>query len=284
MPAPRRAPRRAAAVLLLAGLACTVAGCTGEAARGPAAPPDIAPTSAPPHGVSPARALIPAAGRDVTRPGTVLDGLDIRGGVVVSAADVVIRDSRITCADGDFAALYVEAGGSVVLERSELTGPCSAAAVQGQDFVLRGADIHGVPADGIKIDGGNVVVEGSVLRDFAPGPESHADGIQASVPIAQVLIRGNVIDPGPDVNGALFLVAELDNGSAPGPVRIEGNVFGGGGDTVHLGGGSSRVGEVSVIDNVWRRNAAFGPVYPAAGGVAVWRGNRYDDGSPIGPP
>lgn len=220
-----------------------------------------------------------------TTPGTVVDGMDVRGTITVQAPDVRIVRTRVTCAAGDLYAIVVEPGGSATIEDSELTGDCSSGALQGQDFVADGIDIHGVTSDGIKIDGGNVVIKNSVVRDFSPADGAHADGIQASVPIGNVTITGSIIDPGPTTNGAIFFVPQLENGSTPGPVLLEGNTFGGGGDTVHIGAAEAGdLGVVRVIDNVWRRNSAFGPVYRTGYKTAEWSGNRYEDGAPVGPP
>src|SRR4051794_30315417 len=109
------------------------------------------------------------AALEVRTPGAVLDGLDLTGGVVVTAPGVVVRRSRIT-GDGTTAAgVRTLDGGSVRIEDTTLTGRFTDAAVDGPDWVAERVEMTAVRADGARL-GPGATLRNSWLHDFAPGP------------------------------------------------------------------------------------------------------------------
>jgi hypothetical protein len=211
----------------------------------------------------------------VDKANTVLANLDIHGQVDIHAANVTIRNSRIT--SDDYFGVQVVTG-NVIIEDSEITGS-EAAAIAFDNWAAYRVNIHGVHADGVKF-GSHVVLQDSWLHDFAPRPDSHADGGQLEAGVTDLTIRHNNINV-PGGNAALFMSPDLGDGDGAGPVLIDHNLVGGGGWTVYLTDGHGRHHQhgYTVTDNHWLRNGGYGPLdlnEPRSMFVA-WSGNVYDD-------
>jgi len=131
----------------------------------------------------------------ITTPGTVIDGLDVRGFVRVKAANVVIRNSIIrgpaTPLTSPMSLVQSDAGPgtNLLIEDSEIYAQAPSRFVDGivgMGFTLRRVDIHTV-IDQVKIIGDNVTVDGSYLHGnlFYPADgtniESHDDNVQVAV-------------------------------------------------------------------------------------------------------
>ena len=131
----------------------------------------------------------------ITTPGTVIDGLDIRGIVRVKAANVVIRNSIIrgsaTPMTAPMSLVQSDAGPgtNLLIEDSEIYAQAPSRFVDGivgMGFTLRRVDIHTV-IDQVKIIGDNVTVDSSYLHGnlFYPADgtniESHDDNVQVAV-------------------------------------------------------------------------------------------------------
>ncbi|WP_155859326.1 hypothetical protein [Cellulomonas sp. KRMCY2] len=131
----------------------------------------------------------------ITTPGTVIDGLDIRGFVRVKAANVVIRNSIIrgpaTPLTAPMSLVQSDAGPgtNLLIEDSEIYAQAPSRFVDGivgMGFTLRRVDIHTV-IDQVKIIGDNVTVDGSYLHGnlFYPADgtniESHDDNVQVAI-------------------------------------------------------------------------------------------------------
>ena len=131
----------------------------------------------------------------ITTPGTVIDGLDIRGFVRVKAANVVIRNSIIrgpaTPLTGPMSLVQSDAGPgtNLLIQDSEIFAQAPSRFVDGivgMGFTLRRVDIHTV-VDQVKIIGDNVTVDASYLHDNLYYPadganlESHDDNVQVAI-------------------------------------------------------------------------------------------------------
>jgi hypothetical protein len=131
----------------------------------------------------------------ITTPGTVVDGLDIRGFVRVKATGVVIRNSIIRGPDFPLtypmALVQSDAGPrtNLLIENSEIFAAHPSRFVDGivgMGFTLRRSSVHTV-IDQVKIIGDNVSVESSHLHKnlFYPAGgghiESHDDNVQIQV-------------------------------------------------------------------------------------------------------
>ncbi|MHA6781451.1 hypothetical protein ACVGOW_10710 [Pseudonocardia saturnea] len=236
---------------------------TGCAAAGPYVPPEMGSV-----GLPPSLHLCPGGPLTISVPGTVVDGMELRGGVVVDAADVVIRRSRIT-GDGSapFGIVTTDAG-SVRIEDTTLTGRFAEAAVGGARWTAERVEIVGVSGDGAHVGEGSRL-RASVLSRFAPGAE--VDGLELLAPDVVVEDTTVRMDEG---HRSAVLIAPADG---DGSIVVRANVLGGGAYTVHQPAGPAE--DVHVVDNRFARDAGRAPlrVPPAAEST----GNTFVDGAPV---
>ena len=95
--------------------------------------------------------LSPSGGITVTKAGTVIDGLDIRGTVTILAPDVTIQNCKISASG--WAVVDVRASGAVIQD-CEINGLSAegvrGVSISGEDTTIRRTDIHHVE-DGVYI-------------------------------------------------------------------------------------------------------------------------------------
>lgn len=129
----------------------------------------------------------------LTKPGEVLDAVDLEGCVAVKASGVVIRRSRIRC--DAYYPVEVFSGADLVIEDAEIDGsPSRGIATSGiafSHYTARRINVHGT-ADGLKADS-NVVIEDSWIHDLWLADGDHADGVQGTGG-GHVTLRRNFID------------------------------------------------------------------------------------------
>jgi hypothetical protein len=141
----------------------------------------------------------------VTEGGTVLDGLDIRGHVIVKAANVVIKNSIVRGPDGGPSRALITANGSnTLIQDVELVPTISNRfpdGIHGYSYTAVRAKIHGT-VDGAKAWGeGNVTIKDSWIYDLKVFPDpsqpdniTHNDGVQieggTNVNIVNTVIDG----------------------------------------------------------------------------------------------
>jgi len=206
----------------------------------------------------------------VTTAGAVIDALDISGGVVIEAPNVVIKRSRIT-GSGDYGVQVLS--GDVTIEDSEISGFSNAIAFD--NWKAYRVNIHGVTDDGVKL-GSNVLLQDSYLHDFTPSAGAHADGGQMQSGEVNLVVRHNYINPGLGTNSALFIAPDLGP-SSPGPVTIDGNILGGGNFTIYCVDGNNGqyfVRNISITNNRFLNNAQYGP--DDVNVPVTWAGNVWD--------
>lgn len=130
----------------------------------------------------------------ITEPGTVIDGLDIRGFVRIKADDVTIRNTIVRGREFNENMHLVQASNGTKRVRivdSELAAAHPTPYIKGivgADFTLERVDIHSV-VDQVSITGDNVTITDSWLHDnlyFEKDPNyngtpTHDDNIQVSV-------------------------------------------------------------------------------------------------------
>jgi hypothetical protein len=126
----------------------------------------------------------------VSTNGQVLSGLDIRGCVTVSASDVIIRKSRITCA-GRFSIRTIGAKNLVVEDVEIDGGGVNTAAVCCSDYTLRRVEIRNI-IDGPRL-GDRTTVENSWIHQLVRVDGSHNDTLQTTGG-SGIVIRGNRLD------------------------------------------------------------------------------------------
>ncbi|MGE0200773.1 MAG: right-handed parallel beta-helix repeat-containing protein [Candidatus Melainabacteria bacterium] len=208
--------------------------------------------------------LTPGGSMVITKAGTVIDAMDIKGSIIIKADNVTIRNSRVS--SNDFWTIRIEEGyKGAVIENTEVIGGRDAA-IGGANWTGRNLNIHG-SVDGVKADG-NVLIENSWIHDLAEGPDTHNDGVQI-MGGDNITIRGTRIEGAS--NAAVFMKGE--GGAVIHNVTLEGNHFIGGGWTVYDQG----IGNV-IKNNVFE-DSGYGPI-SYDGTNTVFSGNTYN-GKPI---
>jgi hypothetical protein len=223
-------------------------------------------------GLPPTLRLCPSGPLTVTEPGTVLDGLDLRGGIVVDAPGVVVRRSRIT---GDGTSAYgvlTTSAGSVRIEDTTLTGRFAAAAIGGAEWTAERIEIVGVSADGVHAGPGSRL-RASVLSRFEPGTD--VDGVEVLGP--DVVVEGTTVRMGERHRTAVRVLGGVgpDADGRHGPIVLRLNVLGGGQYAVLQSGGADD--DLAVVDNRFARDS--GPLRLSP--TAVTADNHYLDGAPV---
>ncbi|BDZ46235.1 hypothetical protein [Naasia aerilata] len=222
----------------------------------------------------------------ITTPGTVLDGLDIHGRVIVKAANVTIKNSIIRGTDaGGKYGLVDNMSGSVGLKiyDSEIvaTNPnWTVNGIMGWNFELHRVNIHNT-VDQVSIAGSNVLVADSWLHGnlwYANDPDhtdgSHDDNIETVVG-DNIVITGNVLE---GASNAAIMITQgrglMSN------VTIANNRMDNGDCTVNVStkgkgpiAGFSVTGNVFGLNTTIKRCAVYSPDSPIA-----MSGNTYTDG------
>jgi len=142
----------------------------------------------------------------ITVAGTVINGRDITGQVVVNAPNVTIRNSRIRSN-----AMWVIDNNStgLLVEDSEIFNlPVSGQnnchnAIGNNNFTVRRTEISGCE-NAANIDGDNVTMVDNYIHDldttgpsYVWGNDPHTDGLQMSPGADNIVVRHNWIDPSP---------------------------------------------------------------------------------------
>jgi hypothetical protein len=231
--------------------------------------------------------LCPAGGiLEVRTAGAVLDGLDLTGGVLVSAPGVVVRRSRIS-GDGSAAAgVRTLPGGSVRIEDTTLTGDFTEAALAGADWTAERVEVTGLRADGAHL-GPGATLRNSLLHAFDPAPGREVDAV--TVAASDALVEGNRVQlgSGPGRVSAVRITGpaagvnpvhqslELDDPGDPAVVR--GNELGGGRFTLL----AADPGDLppQITGNRFLRDPAAVPL--RLRGAADLRDNVFTDGGAV---
>ena len=229
-------------------------------------------------GVPAGTALRASGAITVTTAGTVLDALDVRGLVVIQAANVTIRRSRLNGLNGGYV-VHVRSG-NVLIEDSEITGGTRAAVCCG-NFVLRRVHIHHV-YEGPRMNG-NATIESSYIHHLLRCDGCHIDALQ-STGGSNIVIRGNNIQTyNPDLRDPMN--AAFQFGEEKGPLRncrVEGNLMNGGNFTVNGGGGGTTGAQCVFRNNRFQRDFRHGPAGNIGPGNSFDASNVYHDtGLPV---
>jgi len=217
----------------------------------------------------------------VEKDGQVIDGLDIQGCVLVTADNVVIRRSRIRCAD-KYSIRTLNAT-NLLVEDVEIDGRgMNEAAVCCANYTLRRLDISNV-IDGPRL-ADNTVIEDSWIHHLHRRAGSHNDTLQTTG-ATNVTIRRNALEafhPDNDdpMNACLMI------GSTTGPVVanliFEGNYCNGGNYSIGIRR-DLNASNVQIRNNTFGRDHRYGVVAEPHPGV-IWdtASNIYlDDLRPV---
>jgi hypothetical protein len=221
--------------------------------------------------------LCPSAARTITATGAVLDGWEIRGGVVVDAPEVVVRRSRVV-GDGTQPFGIITTGrGSVRVEDVTLTGDFPEAAIGGDRWSGERVEISGVTGDGARL-GESSRLRNSTVHDFATAPDREASALVVRGSGRDVLVEDNKVDvgSGPGRGSAVLLDPDRTSGRDEGPIVIRGNVLGGGRYTLREDEPGTP-SDVRISGNRFRHDAEEAPLRVSR--RAVLEDNSYLDGA-----
>ena len=219
----------------------------------------------------------------ISTAGTVLDGYDITGTILIRASDVTIKNSRIQgrVDTGDANEFH-----RTLLERIEVIGPYDGdsagySAVGHSGFTCDGCNVRGWANGFSLVD--DVTIKNSWVHDIIVHGDpanggSHNQGI-LSLGGANFTIVGNRLDAGeaPNVTAAVALMSQQEPFKN---VLVQGNLFDGGGYCAYGGqAGSYGATDTRFIDNTFGDKysaecGGFGPATAIASGAGnQWTGN-----------
>ncbi|GAA0934655.1 hypothetical protein [Pseudonocardia zijingensis] len=219
--------------------------------------------------------LCPGAARTVTAAGAVVDGWEIRGGIVVDAPDVVVRRSRVIGDGTQRFGIVTTDRGSVRIEDVTLVGDFPEAAIGGDRWSAERVEIARVTGDGAQL-GERSRLRNSTVRDFVPPPGREASALVVRGSGRDVLVEDNEIDVGDGPGSAVLLDPDDAAPADEGSILIRGNVLGGGRYTVR----EDEPGvpsDVRISGNRFRRDAGEAPLRVSR--RAVLEDNSYLDGA-----
>ncbi|MEO3807844.1 DUF4082 domain-containing protein [Sphaerisporangium sp. B11E5] len=227
----------------------------------------------------------------VTKDGTVIDGMEVRGEINVDADNVTIKNTRVAASPGQWGIIQRQGRSGLVVQDSEVFGNGKEQTQfgiinQGGDLTVRRADIHTI-SNGILTEQG--LIEDSYLHDPKYFSGDHTDMIMctAGPPSgAKLVIRGNTVINNLDQTGAIALFQDF---GVVRNVTVEGNFLAGGGYSLYAGAGSKGVSSnIKVVGNVfskdvWAKGGYHGPVayWDKNGTGNEWRDNVWEDGKPV---
>jgi hypothetical protein len=177
----------------------------------------------------------------VNKAGTVVDGKDVHGFIVIKADNVTVKRSIVRGRQTDENGALIDSndGDGTVIEDVEIANKFISPYVDGvwgDTITIRRANIHGT-VDGMKI-GSESRVESSFIHDLSylehdpnqDGGDTHNDAIQV-LDGRHIVIAGNSLNPGKEGNAAIQITQDY------GKVRdlqIDYNWVDGGGCTLNF--------------------------------------------------
>ncbi|MFB9876379.1 DUF4082 domain-containing protein [Planobispora siamensis] len=189
----------------------------------------------------------------VTQDDTVLDGVHIPGDLLITADDVVIKNSRI---DGGVQDEYARKTYSFTITDSTVgpeKGCLTAPGIQTANFTAKRVHVRG-HGDGFSVSGDNVRIEDSYVL-LCSNPGDHGDGIQTIGAGRGLVVHHNTFDQrqAKDVTSPIFLV---DTGTVD--VEVTENLVMGGTYSMRLlhANGKQIMKGNSVVDKSWE----YGPL------------------------
>jgi hypothetical protein len=249
--------------------------------RSPNLSPSPPPTTASP-GASPKGLTVHDGDLIVTRPGSVIDQMLVNGSIVVQAADVHIKRSKVLATAGSYWVIRQAPGATgLTIEDSELDGRGSHDGIKQEaaGLTVRRTQIRRVDT-GVSV-GDRGDVEDCTITEVAAGVGTSTGG-------TQITIRNNTITTAKSsVEAAIGLYTTDGDLRA---VTVEGNRLAGGNYTFHVGEGPGAQ-EIAARNNRFGRSVhpqggLYGPVagWNAQAKGNAWTGNVWDDtGAPINP-
>ena len=224
----------------------------------------------------------------ITTPGTVVDGLDVSGTIIVKADNVTIKNTRVrgvTSNTYTTPLIHFQSGNkNLVVQDSELI-PSSPNQYQygiiGWNFTLDRVEIAKV-VDGVHIIGSNTIVRNSYIHDIRAyvvnGSTTHSDGIQIQVG-SNHRVTNNRIEGG--YNSAIQVTQDRGDTS---DLQITGNWMSNGLCSVNIAEkGLGPIAGVNVSTNTFgrgQRSQDCAIVRPTTTTVTA-TGNYFEDGEVV---
>ena len=236
----------------------------------------------------PAPASSAAAGRKVhngdlvvTRSGTVIENLEIRGQLKIQASNVTVRNVWVW--GYPWALVKVESG-SLTIEDSELgkAGHTSQVGIAGSNITGRRLDIHHTE-DGVGL-GSNSVYDRIHVHDLdRDKADPHADAVQVAGPASNSVVKNSTLSStGPLGLGNAAVIVKPTFGKISN-ITFSNNSMDGGNYTVFVRRGRHGLpSNITFSGNRFGRNYRYG-ILSSDGGVN-WTGNVWaDTGKPVVP-
>jgi hypothetical protein len=227
----------------------------------------------------------------ITKAGTVISGLDVRGFVDVQASNVIIKNSivrggKATTSKG-LIRNTTDSAKNLLIQDVELVPAYPSVyldGLQGGNFTARRVHIHGT-VDGVKVFKSNVTVESSYVHGlvsyssdpYQGGSSTHNDGVQI-LGGSSITLSGNSISGGPAsgiqvtqsqgaVSGLKVVGNFLDRGTCAvklqndpkpslGPVVVQNNEFGSGMSISKCAILRTGATSLNAASNVWASNGS----------------------------
>jgi hypothetical protein len=239
--------------------------------------------------------LKPSGSLTITTPGAVVEGLDIKGDVFIRAANVTLKNSRVTgrVDTGDAAGKYP----GTLIQRVEVIGPYNSAADGGYpavgytDLTCDGCNIRGWGKGAGLV--ANITIKNSWIHDLVVHGDpanggSHNEAI-ISLGGTNFTITGNRLDAGsaPNFSASVALYSQME---VIRNVVVDRNLFNGGGYCLYAGSTNGKTATNSKFTNntfgttVFPKCGSYGPVtaYTSGNGNA-WTGNVMSNGTVVNP-
>ena len=202
----------------------------------------------------------------VSTPGAVIDGVEVRGLLIVNAPNVVIKNSRILgrAVDNHVGLVSnVRSGLPFTIQDSEISGSVPSPYINGifgSAFTAIRVDISGV-IDPIRVIGGDVEIRDSWLHDnlhyeqdpLWNGTPSHSDSIQIEAG-NDIAVIGNRME---GAHNAAIQITQNTSKAQLGAIRVAGNYLNDGGCTLNVARTPAPIGSFAVADNVFGPDRGF---------------------------
>jgi len=237
--------------------------------------------------------LKPSGSLTITTPGAVVEGLDIKGDVYIRAANVTLKNSKVTgrVDTGDSAGKYP----GTLIQRVEVVGPYNSAADGGfpavgyTDLTCDGCNIRGWGKGAGLV--ANVTIKNSWIHDLVVHGDpanggSHNEAI-ISLGGTNFTITGNRLDSGsaPNFSASLALYSQMETIRN---VTVSDNLFNGGGYCLYAGSTNGNTATNAKFTNntfgtsVFPKCGSYGPVTSyTSGNGNEWSGNKMANGTAV---
>ncbi len=172
----------------------------------------------------------------ITVPGTLIDGYEVHGTILVQASDVTIQNTRVL--GSSYGSITIEEGYlNVVIQDSQINGVARSEGTEGSHGIwgtalVRRCDISGVE-NGITPGSKSVLIDNYIHDLHAPGNDPHYDAIQIDGNVSDIRIEHNTMLGVPKQTSAVM----IDNYfGAVSNIVVTNNYLAGGAYTIYSDG------------------------------------------------